>query len=482
MEVFYTFVFGTMAALAAVLELTKSKDSAVESGSREFMRFRNNYVLVYALMMAGDWLQGPYVYALYQHYGFDRGDIGRLFIAGFGSSMIFGTIVGSMADKTGRKKAALTYVVTYTIGCFTKHWNVFWVLFVGRLFCGVATSLLYSAFESWLVAEHFKRGYDGSWLGNTFAKAVFLGNGLVAILAGLLAHALVEYGQLGPVAPFDAAAGVMLLGGALVALTWSENYGDNSERRSFGAQLKAAAQAIARDEKIALLGAMQSLFEGSMYTFVFLWTPALSPKGERLPHGMIFACFMVASMAGSALAGRLLANPAQYRVERYMQGVFALAAAALFVPVIFHTSNVAEALANDASPGISWEGKLQMAAFCVFEAAVGLFWPSMMKMRSQHVPEETRSTIINFFRIPLNLFVCVVLYNVSSFPLAAMFGMCALFLLVCALCQRRLEHVVHADKAEGGLADSNTALLIKAGGSVVPNPKLDFAHGKSELL
>lgn len=36
-----------------------------------------------------------------------------------------------------------------------------------------------------------------------------------------------------------------------------------------------------------------------MYTFVFLWTPALSPKGERLPHGMIFACFMGASMAGT---------------------------------------------------------------------------------------------------------------------------------------------------------------------------------------
>ncbi len=56
-------------------------------------------------------------------------------------------------------------------------------------------------------------------------------------------------------------------------------------------------------------------------------------------------------MAGSALAGRLLANQARYRVERYMQAVFALAAAALFVPVLFHTSNVAETLADDASPG-----------------------------------------------------------------------------------------------------------------------------------
>jgi len=131
---------------------------------------------------AGDWLQGPYVYALYQHYGFDRGAIGRLFIAGFGSSMVFGTFVGAAADRTGRKKAALTYVLAYSLGCFTKHSASFSVLLVGRLLCGVATSLLYSAFESWLVAEHFRRGYDSDLLGGTFAKAVFIGNGLVAIV------------------------------------------------------------------------------------------------------------------------------------------------------------------------------------------------------------------------------------------------------------------------------------------------------------
>ena len=75
--------------------------------------------------------------------------------------------------------------------------------------------------------------------------------------------------------------------------------------------------------------------------------------------------------------------------------------------------------------GISWEGKLQLVAFCVFEAAVGLFWPSMMKMRSQHVPEDTRSTIINFFRIPLNLFVCVVLYNVRPRPQPPLASACS---------------------------------------------------------
>lgn len=51
------------------------------------------------LLAAGDWLQGPYVYALYKEYGYEVGDIGRLFIAGFGSSMLVGTIAGTLADK-----------------------------------------------------------------------------------------------------------------------------------------------------------------------------------------------------------------------------------------------------------------------------------------------------------------------------------------------------------------------------------------------
>jgi len=62
------------------------------------------------------------------------------------------------------------------------------------------------------------------------------------------------------------------------------------------------------DHKILCLGLIQSLFEGSMYTFVLEWTPALTPDNlspantgtatdtsERstIPHGYIFAGFMV---------------------------------------------------------------------------------------------------------------------------------------------------------------------------------------------
>eukprot|EP00268_Persea_americana_P011145 TRINITY_DN1466_c0_g1_i5.p1 TRINITY_DN1466_c0_g1~~TRINITY_DN1466_c0_g1_i5.p1 ORF type:complete len:463 (+),score=66.20 TRINITY_DN1466_c0_g1_i5:462-1850(+) len=442
MEIFYFIVFGAISLVVAALELSKNNKDRINTTSA-FNSFKNNYIVVYSLMMAGDWLQGPYVYFLYTTYGFGKGDIGRLFIAGFGSSMLFGTIVGSLADKQGRKRACITYCVTYILSCITKHSPQYKVLMLGRILGGIATSLLFSAFESWLVAEHNKRGFDQQWLSLTFSKAIFLGNGLIAIVAGLFANLLADTLGFGPVAPFDAAACFLAIGMAIILSSWTENYGDPSESKDLLTQFKGAAIAIASDEKIALLGAIQSLFEGSMYTFVFLWTPALSPNDEDIPHGFIFATFMLSSMLGSSIASRLMARPT-LKVESYMQVVFVISSVTLMLPII---TTFLVPPSNVKGGGISFGGCIQLFGFCTFEACVGLFWPSIMKMRSQYIPEEARSTIMNFFRIPLNIFVCIVLYNVNAFPMTIMFGMCSIFLFMASILQRRLMVIAESHKS-----------------------------------
>ncbi|MBA0713666.1 hypothetical protein Golax_012686 [Gossypium laxum] len=362
--------------------------------------------------------------------------------------MLFGTIVGSLADKQGRKRACITYCITYILSCITKHSPEYRILMIGRVLGGIATSLLFSAFESWLVAEHNKRGFEQQWLSLTFSKAIFLGNGLIAILSGLFGNLLVDSLSLGPVAPFDAAACFLAIGMAIIFSSWTENFGDPSENKDLLTQFRGAAIAIASDEKIALLGAIQSLFEGSMYTFVFLWTPALSPNDEEIPHGFIFATFMLASMLGSSLASRLMARSAP-RVESYMQIVFVISSASLLLPII---TNFLVAPSKVKGGSISFAGCLQLLGFCTFEACVGIFWPSIMKMRSQYIPEEARSTIMNFFRIPLNIFVCIVLYNVDAFPITIMFGMCSIFLFVASILQRRLMAISDKPKMESWTA------------------------------
>ncbi|TYH58049.1 hypothetical protein ES332_D08G129300v1 [Gossypium tomentosum] len=319
---------------------------------------------------------------------------------------------------------------------------------IGRVLGGIATSLLFSAFESWLVAEHNKRGFEQQWLSLTFSKAIFLGNGLIAIFSGLFGNLLVDSLSLGPVAPFDAAACFLAIGMAIILSSWTENYGDASENKDLLTQFRGAAVAITSDEKIALLGAIQSLFEGSMYTFVFLWTPALSPNDEEIPHGFIFATFMLASMLGSSLASRLMARSSP-RVESYMQIVFVISSVSLVLPII---TNFLVAPSKVKGGRISFAGCLQLLGFCTFEACVGIFWPSIMKMRSQYIPEEARSTIMNFFRIPLNIFVCIVLYNVNAFPITVMFGMCSIFLFVASILQRRLMAISDKPKMESWTA------------------------------
>ena len=65
-------------------------------------------------------MQGPYVYALYESYGYKPQAIGQLFIAGFGSSLLFGTIAGALADK------ACVLVI-----CVCRCCVVAWCLFLG---------------------------------------------------------------------------------------------------------------------------------------------------------------------------------------------------------------------------------------------------------------------------------------------------------------------------------------------------------------
>lgn len=73
-------------------------------------------------------------------------------------------------------------------------------------------------------------------------------------------------------------------------------------------------------------------------------------------------------------------------------------------------------------------------------------------MRSQYLPENVRSTILNVFRLPLNLFVCVVLFNVARFPLVLMFAMCAKFLALAAVAQRRFEAITARVRNKSSLA------------------------------
>ena len=73
-------------------------ESVGGSEAAALQKFQWTYLPPFLLATFADWIQGPYQYKVYTAYGFDEHDIGRLYICGFGSSLLFGTYVAGVAD------------------------------------------------------------------------------------------------------------------------------------------------------------------------------------------------------------------------------------------------------------------------------------------------------------------------------------------------------------------------------------------------
>jgi len=127
--------------------------------------------------------------------------------------------------------------------------------------------------------------------------------------------------------------------------------------------LKTGFEAARSNIQILATGLIQSLFEGAMYSWVFIWTPAMqrgmctqfmhlsfssifmiisslhfssslrlaSTEVLSLPFGWIFASFMVSVMIGSVLFGYI---SKYYPTELLAKPVYSLGSIFLFIPAL----------------------------------------------------------------------------------------------------------------------------------------------------
>ena len=468
------------------------------------------YMPVYLCAVCADWLQGPYKYAVYSAYGYDQRAISFLFVAGFGSGMSLGSIIGGLADSLGRKRMVCWYCVTYALSCLAKHLRPFWALLLGRVLGGIATSLLFSVFDAWLIRAHAARGIDASYLSQSFSAANF-GSSLVAILAGLVANMAVGttadggpksslqpmfdkaarrwmieeaaqslHGEesVGPplsvddkrwdvawvyvgggIAAFDLALIPLALCFVLVTLFWEENYGEESgssgepaaplrTRRKKGwggvmfAALSNTSRTVWHSSGIFNLCAVTSFFEGAMYVFILLWTPALRALDVHVdvedypgpPLGVVFATFMVCCMLGTSIFS--IVTSMGMRPSRFLVGILAISSASCLV------------MANTSNDTLSY------SAMLAFEFCIGGYYPAMSTVKGSIIPEDQRAAIYSIFRLPLNLVVLLNLFSQLEFKES--FGVCTAMLSVATLLQIR---VVRWEAGARGISPLKTMKL-----------------------
>ena len=130
-------------------------------------------------------IKGPYLYTIFASYGYNGVDITLLFVTGYIASGVFGLFIGAAADRWGRRRSCVCFGILYIVSSLTIQVNYFEVLVAGRICSGISTSLLNTAFESWVVSEHQARGHSSATIAKTLALST-AGNGMVAVLSGFI--------------------------------------------------------------------------------------------------------------------------------------------------------------------------------------------------------------------------------------------------------------------------------------------------------
>jgi hypothetical protein len=284
---------------------------------------------------------------------------------------------------------------------------------IGRLLAGVSTSLLYSVFEAWLIRSHADADLPKSCLTKSFSWVSF-SNSIVAIFAGLVANYFASYNDMislgrkihmgGYLNPFDFSLAALFVCGLAACTLWDENYGEQDPNESSGKDdgrqhgakwyggLQEAFVTSVRNRDILLCGIISSLFEASMYIFVFCWTPLLKSFSEEkeLPFGLIFSTLMVSCMTGASMFSILVET---YPVEKLAIGVLA-------------SSSIGMAIV-----GMGMNESISLTGMLLFEMCVGMYFPIMGTMKGTIVPESKRAAIYNLFRIPMNFIVLFSLLN-----------------------------------------------------------------------
>lgn len=136
----------------------------------------------------------------------------------------------------------MVFCVTYTITCVCITIPSLPVLFFGRVLGGVSTSILYSAFESWVVSSSTHLALPQSALSNILGRATLV-NGIVAAIAGVVSNKLVST-TFTFKSPFIASGVMLVLAWVVINGTWHENRGGASSSDGGGIfQLRRLGQA-----------------------------------------------------------------------------------------------------------------------------------------------------------------------------------------------------------------------------------------------
>lgn len=385
-------------------------------GKQLFDAFKQNYLVLYSILVLSDGFRGPFLWPIYKSYGMDDQKIYILYAITFFSSALFTSTSGHMADNWSKSYTLALACIIDGISCLARFSPDFNVLVVGHVLSGISYCTLFPILESWMIDKHEKAGFSESQLQETLASTSWL-FGFVEIACGIGANFISSY--------YDYSY-LLYLSAFFMIISFKMILDYNSpEKKSTKRNKKESGLSSANNSTLAVIALTQFGFETLLTVFISLWAPALGNAAKatnvNVPFGYIFSFFMVSVMIGSS-------------VYSFLSKKLSDVAISSLIFVITFLSMVACGLFYDSVTVL-------VLSFNVFEIAFGIYLPCLGSIRSKLLPPDRRTYLMSLLKIPTyafggiiflfmtdieNLGSNIIWFGLSGFALISLISSCFL--------------------------------------------------------
>ena len=370
-------------------------------------KLKTGYLLAYLLARAAMWAKAPYIYTLFMSvHKFSFLEIGRLYLVDAVSALIFGPITGQLADKYGRKKFCRFYNYSVLINIILRLLGDRLTAYLAQIVTGFGSGLINTTFEAWVVSESDREFMGYGKEAERFRRKLFvkanLYDEIISIL--ILIICAVVYSYLGIYAPFVISFTFSLLSLLVIAKNWKENALSKSE--TIMAQMKGALREFKKGEVLGI-GLIEGIVMACLNMFLFSWTPILkqSTSGGMNP-GFIFTSMVLTMIVGTKICKLLIVYLyCDYFISitgcLFLQGIFLI--------LTYYKDSFLE----------------RLIFLCAFDGLIGFYNPVNSVLKSKILVEKYRALLMNLFRVPLNIYVIIVLLTIryiNSFTVALISG------------------------------------------------------------
>lgn len=370
-------------------------------------KLKTDYLLAYLLARAAMWAKAPYIYTLFMSvHKFSFVEIGRLYLVDAVSALIFGPITGQLADKYGRKKFCRFYNYSVLINIILRLLGDRLTAYLAQIVTGFGSGLINTTFEAWVVSESDREFMGYSKEAERFRRKLFvkanLYDEIISIL--ILIICAVVYSYLGIYAPFVISFTFSLLSLLVIAKNWKENALSKSE--TIMAQMKGALREFKKGEVLGI-GLIEGIVMACLNMFLFSWTPILKQSTSRgMNPGFIFTSMVLTMIVGTKICKLLIVYLyCDYFISitgcLFLQGIFLI--------LTYYKDSFLE----------------RLIFLCAFDGLIGFYNPVNSVLKSKILVEKYRALLMNLFRVPLNIYVIIVLLTIryiNSFTVALISG------------------------------------------------------------